>query len=77
MEAMNRHITFENTRQNGLPSNLCNGSINRIISQMIKNTTAIATSAAIGPDVSSVVRLVTIAPGPASSGQARGTQPIS
>lgn len=77
MAAMNIHITFEKTRQNSLPSSFWSVSMNRIIIKRMKNTTAIARSAASGPDVSRVVRLVTIAPGPASSGQAKGTQPIS
>jgi len=75
--AINRHITFENTVQTNLPRNLCMGWMNRIISQSIPKTTAIAIIAFAGPELSSVVRLVTIAPGPASSGQANGTQPIS
>ena len=77
IEAMKRHITFENTVQTILPRNLWIGSMNRIISQSMPKTTAIAATAFKGPELSSVVKLVTIAPGPASRGQAKGTQPIS
>ncbi len=77
IEAMKRHITFENTVQTIFPSNLCIGWTKRIITQSIPKTAAMATIALVGPDLSSVVRLVTIAPGPARIGHANGTQPIS
>jgi len=77
MEAMNRHMTFEKTMQTNLPRNLCIGWTNRIISHTMLNTAAIAIIALAGPDLSSVVKLVTIAPGPARRGHAKGTQPIS
>lgn len=49
MDAMNRHITFENTVQNSLPSSLWSGSTNRIISHNIAKTVKMAATAGMGP----------------------------
>ena len=75
--AMKRHITFEKTVQKSLPRSLWSGSMNLITSQTKAKTANIATTAANGPWVSRFVREVTIAPGPASNGQANGTEPTS